>query len=138
MKCKMSDCFNCPYPDCINDDIEPTRQLSDEQKQHRKQYRKAIYHQRKEAGICVVCGKRPPEQGRVSCSRCLQKDRKKHEKSREKGGHTPRCLLDGVDLCSRCGKDKPVEGYKLCERCLKSLAHARQVLHEKRIHNGRQ
>lgn len=118
MKCKVSDCFNCPYPDCINDYVPKPWQPTEEWRKQNNEQRRLLYQSRKENGVCVICGKCPPEQGRVRCSECLQEDRKKHEKSNRKKGRTPRQLMNGVDLCKQCGKAKPVEGYKMCERCL--------------------
>jgi hypothetical protein len=33
---------------------------------------KQIYHERKEAGTCVDCGKRKAREGRVQCGPCIK------------------------------------------------------------------
>lgn len=128
MKCKVSDCFNCPYPDCINDYVAPYYPLSDECKERANERHRSLYQSRKDSGVCVRCGMHPPEQGRVRCSLCLNDDRKKHEKNSRKKGRTPRQLMNGVDLCKQCGKAKPVEGYKMCETCLEKARERAAIM----------
>lgn len=137
MKCKKSDCFNCPYPDCINDYVAPTYKLSDEQKERFREYQRVFYQQKLEAGLCRECGKTPVVPGRTKCSACAKKDRERQRKRREAKNITPRVLMDGSFLCSRCGKSKPVEGYKLCAECLerarKSMAYARSFANRSKL-----
>ena len=60
------------------------------------------------AGLCVTCGKRPPNRGRKRCERCLQNQRDNirrfAERNRDKG------------LCG-CGREAPRPGYRTCQRC---------------------
>lgn len=51
-------------------------------KAYMKQYRYKLYHQRKDAGICALCGKFPARPGRVICERCAQR-----EAERQKAKH---------------------------------------------------
>lgn len=43
-------------------------------KAYMKQYSYTLYHQRKDAGICTLCGKAPARPGRVICERCAQRE----------------------------------------------------------------
>lgn len=139
MKCNQ-DCFNCPYPDCINDYIKPYD--AEYHKQYRAEHRDKVNErkrqlraERKANGICTDCGQRPIAQGsETRCTECLLKLRKRSIEKRRKDGSLPRELFDGVNLCQKCGKDKPVGGYKLCENCLKksreSIALGRSMRQE--------
>lgn len=51
-------------------------------KAYMKQYSYTLYHQRKDAGICTLCGKAPARPGRVICERCAQR-----EAERQKAKH---------------------------------------------------
>lgn len=134
IKCNM-DCFNCPFPDCINDYVAPYDY--EYQKEYRKKYRdkinlrkRQLKEERKLNGMCVECGKFPiTENSKSKCYTCLSKDRVLREKKRRDKGILPRELFDGVNLCSTCGKNKPVDGYKECESCLEK--------HRKNIAIGR-
>lgn len=125
MRCKKSDCFTCPYPDCINDDEPSVRVYTPEQKE-RIRYRARARRQRfKDAGLCSWCGKKAPTGGFKMCAECRIKMRRTKEDQNRQKGILPRSMLDGVERCQKCGKSPPVDGYKLCERCLASTrAHA--------------
>lgn len=123
MKCN-GDCFNCIYPDCINDYVKPydAEYHKKYKKEHREQQNKRkreLRAERKASGICVECGKRPiAENSETRCIDCLLKFKRRDEEHRRKKGSLPRELFDGVNLCQKCGKDRPVDGYKLCKSCL--------------------
>ena len=82
MKCNLKDCFNCPYPDCIND---TTKYYNPEyQKKYRKEHRNEINElkrqfraRRKAPGLCVDCGKPIAENSKSHCIDCLLKYRKR-------------------------------------------------------------
>ena len=97
--------------------------LSKKREQGQKRYEK-----RKNAGICVSCGKRPAKQGKVRCDYCLIKNAKGQEKIARRRGTLPRELMGRGEYCATCGK--PVNGTKLCDRCyanaVRSLEIARQ------------
>lgn len=40
MKCKFSDCFKCPYPDCINDTVNPVVTYTPERLKAHREYSK--------------------------------------------------------------------------------------------------
>ena len=121
MKCKKSDCFNCPYPDCINDYIPPIKKQSPEQIKRRTVEKSLRRKEWQQKGLCTCCGKKPPREGYKMCHECQTKARKyKEEETRKKDLHKPRVLLDGECLCQKCGKSPPAKPYKLCSRCLES------------------
>lgn len=100
MICKKADCFTCPYQDCINDYVPPLVQQSEERKKQLRDRSKARYQERKAAGLCVRCGKYPPEAGKVRCWNCLKKDARNHRDP----AAIPRILFDGVERCKNCGR----------------------------------
>lgn len=125
MICKKNDCFSCPYPDCINDYVPPLVQQSEERKKQMRDKGKARYQERKAAGLCVRCGKYPPQAGKVRCWSCLKKDALNHRDPTA----TPRFLFDGVERCRTCGKPELEPGKKVCPECyrtsLRTIAIAR-------------
>lgn len=134
MNCKKNDCFNCPYPDCINDYVKKQYKRSPECIRKIAAYNKKRADQWETSGLCKSCGKRPPRQGYKLCAECQAKSRKRsNEHNHNIRGQLPQVLLDGVSRCKRCGKAPPSAGYKLCERCLES---ARRALDTAPSHNG--
>lgn len=134
MRCKASDCFRCPYPDCINPSPlrvqVRTREQQDRINARAREKRAAL----KAAGLCSTCG-RPRDNPRwLLCGYCRGKRRLGQEQTNRKRGHLPRCLLDGIDRCSHCGRAAPATGQKLCEKC---LADARAALARTRNHTGK-
>ena len=73
----------------------------------------STYKQRKEKGLCVKCGKRPPISGKVQCQICTDKDRAYHKEAR--------AYFLSIGLCSRCGKNKLFGEEKECPECLAKL-----------------
>ena len=63
MHCKISDCFNCPYPDCINDAFTSPREFTPEQKKRQCELKKKMLARRREDGVCIYCGKKPADKG---------------------------------------------------------------------------
>lgn len=132
MRCKASDCFTCPYPDCINPEPVPlrTREQQDRENSRARERREAY----KAAGLCTTCG-RPRDNPRwLACGRCRGKRRMSQEQDNRKRGHLPKSLLDGVERCAHCGRAAPAEGYQLCRKC---LADARSALARTRNHAGK-
>lgn len=83
------------------------KNMSEEQKKERKEKEKERqrkrYVERKAAGKCTKCGKRPPQTGKTKCTECLLKSRRAAEKCRRKKGVIPRilflyALLQAVDI----------------------------------------
>ena len=61
------------------------------------------------AGLCVRCGKRPPESDRKSCRICLDRalDATRRRVAR----------LAAAGLCTRCGKSAAEPGFMSCAAC---------------------
>lgn len=117
MKCKKTDCFTCPYPECRNDYVNPVYQPTEEARAKVRERKMARYQERKAAGLCVRCGKRPPQDGRVRCWQCLRNDAASHRALARNAGALPRDLFDGVQRCKTCGKEGVIPGHKLCRSC---------------------
>lgn len=68
--------------------------MTEEQKQsERKKDAERIkkrYAERKAAGKCVRCGKKPAEPGKVMCTMCRKKDAKRQMEKNRKNGALPR------------------------------------------------
>lgn len=134
MKCRAKDCFQCPYPDCINDFVPKSRKNSPETIAKRIQKKSALIKERQSLGLCTSCGKEKPRDGYKMCFLCRYKARKYKESESRKNGLTPRFMMDGIHLCQKCGKSAPVHPYKLCSRCLESN---RRHLDKTPTHNGK-
>ena len=134
MKCKISDCFNCPYPDCIND--KPLPEITAERRE-----RSNRFHAQKEAwcrehGICTRCMHRPATEGHKTCQECRNKIARERTKyNHEVKNRKPKWELDGYQWCARCGKYPPKEGHKICERCYATNVSNLKA-HGKQMHNS--
>lgn len=112
-------CFECLYT--MNErSVKAYHEMSDEERQSYLQKcrvrNKKRYQERKAAGICVQCGKRPPESGKVRCTECSIKCRRNATKYNRERGVLPQSLLGDGYHCSRCGA--AVEKKKMCDHCL--------------------
>lgn len=115
----------------------------------RKVYLKTVYENRKKAGVCVYCGKRPARPGRVTCGECkahqsesramhfdslsaeeqevyLQKARVRSKERRER--------LQGQGLCDWCGKRPAEPGKTKCKVC---AAKMRLAKHNSDLKHGK-
>ncbi len=133
MECKKNDCFNCPYPDCINDYVRKYYKPSKERIARQTAKASAVAKKRAAKGLCTACGKRKARPGYRTCSECAAKSRLASNEHKWRNGTTPKSLMDGVTLCKKCGKNPPATGYAVCERCL-SLCRA--ALDKTPTHNG--
>ena len=107
MKCNK-DCFNCLYPDCINDyvasyDAENHKKQRAKRKEEVSKKRKLLYEERKANGICVRCGKNPSVNGKTECIVCASKTKNRAMEKARKDGRLSRELFNGIDLCKKCG-----------------------------------
>ena len=82
-----------------------------------KDWNKSKYEQRKADGVCVRCGKKPPQAGKLSCTRCLIKQSQYKQNSFQRKGGTPRWLAMDLGLCAVCCKRPTFGRYKLCKVC---------------------
>ena len=134
MYCKASDCFKCPYPDCINPAPLQIRTYTRAQKDRDNARRKEKREAYKAAGLCPICGRKRNNPRWLKCGHCRHIGRVAAEKVRRKRGKLPKCLLDGVDRCTHCGKNAPAAGYQLCPKCLDD---ARTALAKTPSHTGK-
>ena len=83
---------------------------------HRK-----VYHERKEQGLCVRCGKRKSASGRTKCMICIDKRQRYDQRSRERKGIViPRDERVANGLCYTCGNPLDRDG-RTCVRCADRL-----------------
>ena len=122
MHCKISDCLNCPYPDCINDYVP--KELTPEQREKKhirdREWRKKKRAECIEKSICTKCHKQPVADGQRTCIYCRIKDKSYQRKRSEVEGRVPRWQMDGITYCRICGKSPLKAGYTICERCYNS------------------
>jgi ribosomal protein L37E len=104
--------------------------MSEERKQAERkkacERTKKKYAERKAAGKCVRCGKKPAEPGKVMCTMCLKKDAKRHMEKRRENGALPRYMFGDGYHCVTCGKDID-NGKKQCDECQYNAAHALEI-----------
>lgn len=79
--------------------------------------RKARYNAKKAAGICVRCGKRKAESGRVHCTYCLARNRRQRENARREKGIISHQMAFELGYCYWCCKRKAMPGKKICKEC---------------------
>ena len=141
MKCNK-DCFNCPFPDCINDYVKPYdaeyhKRYWAEHSEEINKKRKLLHEERKANGICVCCGKRQiSKNSTYQCTECMLKDRTRHIKRYKANGGSTHETFEMMGLCKKCGKEKPVEGYKLCKSCLEKDRQAMALGRSRRKKNS--
>ena len=87
--------------------------------QYRESYRRKTAARRAK-GLCVKCGKRPPEPGRTRCEPCAEKQRaadleRYHRRTAERVA---------AGMCPKCGKRPPAPERSQCEPCLEKDAAA--------------
>lgn len=107
----------CPECRAAKAESEAERRGRNPEK-HRARQREGIEKirgERKAAGLCLGCGRRRPEPGKVRCGRCLAKSRELYRKSR--GYQIPRHEWPAYGLCYYCGKRPVDKGYKSCSEC---------------------
>ena len=93
--------------------------------------------ERAAAGLCVRCGRRPPEAGRAACAECTERkraasrarDARLRAEGRPRRRREPRetvrerrrrLTADRIarGVCTKCGIDPPEDGRRQCEPCL--------------------
>jgi hypothetical protein len=127
---------------------------------------RAATERRKAANLCVVCGARPPVEGRTKCMYCTERVRLYHKEkyeSRKSQGLCPQCGEHAVvgritctsclekakahmgrsaqkrkegALCRQCGS--PVEvGRSCCAKCREAHSSAARVRRERNLAEGK-
>jgi hypothetical protein len=113
--------------------------MSFDTKAYMKQYRYKLYHQRKNAGVCALCGKFPARSGRVICERCAQREAERQKAKRVNQTKNFKrlikavkaspfefatamnknceygCIMDMFDCSERCGRYQELT----CDDCIK-------------------
>jgi hypothetical protein len=88
------------------------------------------YYERKAKGICTLCGKRPPRQGKVYCGVCSEK----HKRSNK--ARPINTVRKASGICIVCGERPAREGRTLCEICLNKARENTLALRRKRVDQG--
>ncbi len=114
--------------------------------------------ERREAGLCVRCGKEPAAPERARCEPCIEKHREA-DRARYEAGKAVGLLYGGRDVerrrraarersrkrlearrqagvCLRCGRDRPVEGGTICEPCCQARRERERQLYAERRNAG--
>ena len=93
-------------------------------KERQRVYNRTLYKKRKEAGVCVECGRRPPRDGKRTCEECHQKHKQYcHERYIA-------CVEAG--LCYICETNAARPGMTACFECaVKKSAYAK-ILHARK------
>lgn len=126
-KCRVNDAFHGHVlcAECLEKSaIERQKYVYKraEYQKKRNAVRKKQREERKQAGLCTRCGKKPQQHGQL-CNEChmrRMKNRRALERQKRNGrtyGDAFRQRME-AGLCMYCGKIQ-VPGYKLCEDCLK-------------------
>ena len=113
-------CWRCRLDVAESSAIRWRNRTEEERKEINKKHAersRRLREERKMTGVCVVCGKRKPKKGRVTCEICLAKrSRKERERRIEKGRMPWEIRIDGHH-CYRCMDESLVPGKKLCPKC---------------------
>lgn len=103
MECKKNDCFNCPYPDCINDYVKKTYPRKKQWIAHQTEYVSKRAKRRAAEGLCTKCGKRPPRPGYRTCGECAMKSRRASNEHKWRNGWETKkisaCALPKIQGC---------------------------------------
>lgn len=108
---------------------------------------KESYRWYKAHNICPNCCKENAKPGRVFCESCLEKDRVRQAKHRQKnGGLTDRektvkksaytRLMErrkAENLCVRCGSPKEDNGRQYCNSCLVKFREYNKAAYRRRV-----
>ena len=84
-------------------------------RQYINAYHKSMYQQRKEAGMCVRCGKRKPLYNDLRCGICKEKMTLRRQERRVRDGRLTRQERLEQGFCYFCGAET-VPGMKVCEK----------------------
>lgn len=105
--------------ECMSYDAEKARKYRLKTPDYNERHRKAQaqkYSERREQGLCTLCGKRKPENGFARCGVCRARLRQYAAKYRLKKGMRTHDERMEHDRCYYCG-DKAIEGKRLCAKC---------------------
>lgn len=98
--------------------------MTDKDKVRHAKNRMAVYYRRKEAGLCVQCGKDPPIEGHTLCEKCREIEYKRNHSEQHKAyaREYQRALRKSwleKGYCTRCGKrdSYTMAGRHCCYDC---------------------
>ena len=94
-------------------------------KEYKKEQYRTKYEYRKANGLCIACGKRPPDEGKVRCRHCLAKNRKSQIERSRRTGVLPSFMRGDGEYCEICCKPK-CSGQKICDDCRAKLIEAQK------------
>ena len=98
---------------CIEKRQNRTYIRPEESKKKNVEHKKKLYHERKEQGLCVRCGKKALK-GKTMCLNCNIANNKRAQTNRDK------YKIYNPNKCRYCEKDC-VEGKKVCQEHLEKL-----------------
>lgn len=112
-------CFECRAKDALR-----RTEFSEERKERNKlsseRSMKRIKEERIKNGLCPMCGKRKPEEGRKKCRICLNKDAE-YNRMRRINTKNIREYRRINHLCYYCGKPA-ADGKNVCEECSQKMS----------------
>ena len=143
-KCRVNDAFynHVFCPECLErisaENVKYAHKRAEYQS-NQNAARKIRYQERKQAGICTVCGKKPKNHG-LLCNECHLK-RMKNRMNKEyqkfggrKRGDAFRQRME-AGLCMYCGKEQ-INGYKFCKSCLDKRQKISKKVGKQNSENG--
>lgn len=87
---------------------------------HKSKTTKNYNQIRKENGLCIKCGKKPPVYGKTKCATCAAKDRIRAREYRRRGGvEVDRSERPSYGKCYFCGD--VIDSGKVCDSCKKRI-----------------
>lgn len=120
---------------CIDKQKRWKENMTPEERERKKARARELvklrYQKKKDAGICVMCGKVPAAPGRTYCEKCAEQRKKYHyaQKPETVGKYKVTARASGkaryerrkaAGLCTRCGKPA-APGKTNCEECLQKM-----------------
>lgn len=99
---------------------------------------KRLRDQRREEGICYICGKRQADIGYITCGICRQKE---HERRQQRKTKNKTISRDGMKeradngFCFFCG-DLSEKGYRVCNKHLEIFRKNSQTENFKKAHKN--
>lgn len=124
----INECLNCPYPDCIKDFKPQIR--TEKVKEYHREYQRKLCQERKNANLCVRCGRPKHRENLNHCDWCIKQiSSYKSQQSYAKEEASQN------NLCLHCFKKPRYQDYKVCKECYEQIVECgkkgRMVQHEK-------
>lgn len=119
-------------PDCRDRHNQYRRQRTEQEQEQMRKYQRERYESLKGSGLCVRCGKRPPESGKSSCTFCLRKQSQYRKNERFRNGGVPRQTAIEIGWCPICCKRPVAKHRRVCEICYDGILRGVQRRETKR------